>query len=87
MGFDILAWIAAIGALAGGGAAVAQASKDIPEAPKPMEAPRPPTIDDAARRRDEEDRGRRRRGRAATVLTGPQGAGLPTTATKTLLGA
>lgn len=87
MGFDIAAWVAAIGALIGGGAAVAQANKDLPAPPPAIEAPRPPTIDDAAKRREEEDRARRRRGRAATILTGPQGAGTPTTATKTLLGA
>lgn len=79
--------LAAFAALISAGAGVAAATKKIPDMPLPPEAPRPPTIDDAAKARGAEDALRRRRGRAATILTGPQGAGLPTTATKTLLGA
>lgn len=79
--------VAAIGALLGGGAAVYSASKGTPDIPTPEAPVKPPTIDDAARRQDEEDRTRRRRrGRAASLLTGPEGAGTPITATKTLLG-
>jgi len=58
--------------------------------PAPMPIPVPPaaapTIDEAAKAREAEDVLRRRKGRASTILTGPQGAGAPTTATKTLLG-
>lgn len=53
----------------------------IPAAPDPA-----PTIDQAAKAREAEDIMRRRKGRAATILTGAQGAGTPTTATKALLG-
>lgn len=57
--------------------------------PKPP-AP-PPSVADAEQAvRDREladaDARRRRKGRAATILTGDSGAGLPTTAAKTLLG-
>lgn len=78
--------VAAIGALLGGGAAVYSASQGTPDIPQPEAPSKPPTIDDAAKRQAEQDRLRRRRGRAASILTGPQGAGTPSTATKTLLG-
>jgi len=50
--------------------------------PKPILPP--PNIEDAAAIIAE--RRRRRKGRAATVLTGSEGAGLPSTATAALLG-
>lgn len=59
---------------------------DIPATPPLAAPPSPPSIDDATVARENEDAARRRRGRAATILTGPKGAGTPTTATKTLLG-
>ena len=50
-------------------------------------APAPPTIEDTdATQQDYQDMLRKRQGRAAAILTGPNGAGAPTTATKTLLG-
>lgn len=56
-----------------------------PKSPPPPEPV--PTIDDASRMREESDNVlRRRKGRAASILTGPQGAGLPTTGTKVLTG-
>jgi hypothetical protein len=55
--------------------------------------PRPPSFENAAAMleaarggMDPLTGGRRRRGRAATILTGSEGAGLPNTATKALLG-
>lgn len=55
-----------------------------PDIPKPEPVP---TIDDASRSREASDSQiRRRRGRAASILTGPQGAGLPQTGTKVLTG-
>lgn len=51
----------------------------------PEPPPLPPGIDDATRTQIERDR-KRRRGRAATVLTGPLGAGTPETAAKVLIG-
>ena len=57
----------------------------VPPFPELPEIPRPPSIDDAAKRQ-EQTRLRRRRGRASQILTGPQGAGTPITATKVLLG-
>lgn len=51
------------------------------------EPPPTPTIDQARQSQDITDRMRRRRGRAASVLTGPQGdPTAPATAAKTLLG-
>lgn len=79
--------IAAIAALLSAGTGAVMASKSKPDPlPTPEAPPRAPTIDDAARTQGEQDRMRRRRGRAATILTGASGAGLPNTATKTLLG-
>ena len=50
-------------------------------------APAPPTLTDTdGAQQDYADMLRKRQGRAAAILTGPQGAGTPTTATKTLLG-
>jgi len=47
----------------------------------------PPTIEDAQTKvQDAEDASRRRRGAAATMLTGKEGAGTPTTGAKALLG-
>lgn len=60
------------------------AAPTIPVAP--LSAPSQGSADDAVRRREEEDALRRRKGRAAALLTGEGGAGLPKTATKTLLG-
>lgn len=57
---------------------------NVPPLPPLPEMPRPPTVDEAARNQDRQRR--RRRGRASTILTGPQGAGTPVTATKVLLG-
>lgn len=55
-----------------------------PKIPKP---PPVPTIDETRQNQDILDRIRRRRGRAATILTGPQGdTSTPLTATKKLLG-
>lgn len=60
------------------------------KAPTPLPAPAPPpkapTIDEAAKVQEESDSRRRRRGRAATILTGEEGAGTPTTAAKALTG-
>jgi len=73
--------------------------RESPETPPPPASPAPgaeggvptregaeTTVDEAARAQDERDKRARRRGRAATYLTGPEGAGTPNTATKTLLG-
>lgn len=50
-------------------------------------APAPPTLTDTSgAQQDYQDMLRKRQGRAAAILTGPQGAGAPQTATKTLLG-
>jgi hypothetical protein len=57
-----------------------------PATPTIVQAPPPPTIDQAITDRNQNDRMLRRRGRAATMLTGPEGAGVPQTATKQLLG-
>lgn len=59
----------------------------IPDPPKidQVQIPVAPTVDDAQRIREEADRRRRRRGRAATMLTGEGGAGLPQTSAATLL--
>lgn len=57
----------------------------LPKLKGPEPPPLPPNIDDATRTQIERDR-KRRRGRAATILTGPLGAGTPTTATKVLTG-
>lgn len=78
--------VAAIAAVVGAGTAAYSASRGMPDVPQPEAPPKPPTIDEAARRQAEGDAKRRRRGRAATILTGPQGAGTPQTATKALLG-
>lgn len=59
---------------------------DIPPPPAVEPAPPPPTIDDATKMRESEDAARRRKGRAATILTGKQGTGAPTTAAKALTG-
>lgn len=58
----------------------------VPDPPK-IEAPPPvPTIDDAGRAREAQDRLLRRRGRAASVLTGSSGSGLPPTSAAATLG-
>jgi len=62
-----------------------------PKQPDPLPPPEPvappPSISEAAATvRDDTANPRRRRGRAATLLTGPRGAGTPQTATRTLLG-
>lgn len=63
-----------------------------PQAPEPQKVPDPiappPTIVDntVVQAREESDNRRRRRGRAASILTGAQGAGTPTTAATTLGG-
>lgn len=54
--------------------------------PKVIEPPPPPSVDDAAAAKDAADDVLRRKGRAASILTGPSGAGAPKTAAKTLLG-
>lgn len=76
----------AIAALVSAGTGVASALKKPPTPQLPDAPPPPPTIDDAARKQEEAARMRKRRGFASTILTGQQGAGLPTTAAKTLLG-
>lgn len=57
-------------------------------APPPVPAPAPvPTIDDAAVSQRQQDALLKRRGRAATILTGPQGdLSAPPVSAKTLLG-
>lgn len=68
----------------GGGVPLAMPA---PPAPPPSREDAGASVDDAAAKvQEEEDRLRRRKGRAATVLTGDQGAGLPNTAAKTLTG-
>lgn len=65
-----------------------------PAAPPIADSPAAPDIQDAktavmnseAATKDNLDTTRRRKGRAATVITGPEGAGTPKTAAKTLLG-
>lgn len=58
----------------------------VPDPPK-IEPPLPvPTIDDAGKARELQDRLRRRRGRAASVLTGSSGSGLPPTSAAATLG-
>lgn len=54
-----------------------------PKIYKPLPAP---TIDDAANAREAADALRRRKGRAASIITGPNGADTPKTTAKTLLG-
>ncbi len=61
-------------------------SGDAPKMEPPPPPPSVPTVDEAAKAREAEDQRRRRRGRAATILTGPQGAGTPRSAAKTLTG-
>lgn len=79
------------------GASADALSVDVPVIPEvraePRETRRPPTRADAqalleAARGglDPLTGGRRRRGRASTIFTGTRGAGLPTTAARTLLG-
>jgi hypothetical protein len=59
-----------------------------PPAATVTEPPKVPTVDTAVRVREEEDnlRRKKRRGRAATMLTGSDGAAMPQTATQKLLG-
>lgn len=58
-----------------------------PAAPPPPPPPPPvPTIDAARERRDAADAAARKRGRAASVLTGPEGVAEEPTAKKTLIG-
>lgn len=60
---------------------------DVPPPPPPPSAPPPtPTMDEARARRQAEDAARRKRGRAASVLTGPEGVGATPVAAKTLIG-
>jgi hypothetical protein len=50
-------------------------------------APAPPVLEDtSATQQQTADQLRMRKGRAAAILTGPGGAGVPQTASKTLLG-
>lgn len=82
----MLEFITAVAALLSAGSAIHSATQGTPKIPTPEPPPAPPTIDEATKRQEEEAKLRRRRGRASTILTGPQGAGTPVTATKTLLG-
>jgi len=54
-----------------------------PKIEKPLPAP---TIDDAANARESADALRRRKGRAASIITGSDGADTPKTTAETLLG-
>ncbi len=56
---------------------------DAPAIPEPTP---PPSVDEAVAAREREDVARKRKGRAAYVLTGKEGTGPPTSATKALLG-
>ena len=60
--------------------------QQLPPLPIPEAPPAPPSIDTAAQARQGEDAMLRRKGAAATLMTGPAGAGTPKTAAKTLLG-
>jgi len=60
---------------------------ETPEIPAPVIPPPPPTVDDAAARQKSSDKLRQRRGRAATVLTSPEGINASNTGAPTLLGA
>jgi hypothetical protein len=59
---------------------------DTPKIPDPIIPPPPPTVDDAAARQKSSDAYRKRRGRAATVITSPQGINQSNTGAPTLLG-
>ena len=59
-----------------------------PQAPVVTPAPVAPVIEDAAVKAEQDaEAQRRKRGRAYTVMTGPQGAADPQVAQKALLGA
>ncbi len=76
----------AIAALLSAGTGVYAATRKPNQPQMPDAPPPPPTIDDATIRQQQSNAMLRRRGRAATLLTGEGGAGLPQTAAKTLLG-
>lgn len=59
---------------------------DTPALPPPPTPVPVPTLDDAKRRQQEADAANRRRGRAASVLTGPEGTGSGPVQKKTLIG-
>jgi hypothetical protein len=60
---------------------------DVPQLPAPAAPPPPPTIEDASLKGQQDaDMLKKRRGRAATILTGQDGAAAPNVATKALLG-
>ena len=62
-------------------------AKSPPPMPAPMAPPPPPTLADADLKAQQDgDALRKRQGRAATILSGQQGASAPNVGTKALLG-
>lgn len=60
---------------------------DVPKLPTPAAPPPPPTVEDAGVKAEQDaDALKKRRGRAATILTGQDGASAPNVGTKSLLG-
>lgn len=57
-----------------------------PKIPAPVQAPPPPTIDEARAAAETRDQMLRRRGRRSTIITGEAGIATPTTAKTTLIG-